>query len=62
MLILDKAEWYDSADVVVVGYGGGGAVAAVIAHDQGANVLILEKQATETHVSNTSMSGGIFIS
>jgi len=62
MLILDKAEWYDSADVIVVGYGGGGAVAAVTAHDQGADVLILEKQTSETHVTNTSMSQGFFIS
>jgi len=32
-----------STDVVVVGYGGAGAVAAITAFDAGANVLILEK-------------------
>src|SRR5688500_3257402 len=31
------------ADVVVVGYGGAGASAAIEAHDSGASVLILEK-------------------
>jgi hypothetical protein len=35
-----------SADVVVVGYGGAGAVAAITAYDAGANVLILEKTPT----------------
>ncbi len=35
--------WSQSADVVVVGYGGAGAVSAVTAYDAGANVVILEK-------------------
>jgi ribulose 1,5-bisphosphate synthetase/thiazole synthase len=30
-------------DVVVVGYGGAGAAAAITAHDNGARVIILEK-------------------
>ncbi|MBM2824462.1 MAG: FAD-binding dehydrogenase [Dehalococcoidales bacterium] len=62
MVILDKAEWHDQAEVIVVGYGGGGGVAAVTAHDAGADVLIVEKQPAETHVNNTLMSGGAFIS
>ncbi|MBI4525821.1 MAG: FAD-binding protein [Deltaproteobacteria bacterium] len=33
------------ADVIIVGYGGAGAVAAITAHDSGAQVLILEKSA-----------------
>lgn len=37
------AKWDKEADVVVVGYGGAGAVAAITAHDAGAKVLILEK-------------------
>ena len=35
--------WDDEADVVIVGYGGAGASAAVAAHDAGAKVLIVEK-------------------
>ena len=30
-------------DVVVVGYGGAGAIAAMTAHDKGSRVIILEK-------------------
>lgn len=37
------ARWDDEADVVVVGYGGAGASAAIAAHDAGAKVLIVEK-------------------
>ncbi len=36
-------KWDYEADVVVVGYGGGGATAAITAHDAGARVLVLEK-------------------
>lgn len=36
-------DWALEADVVVVGGGGAGLVAAINAHDQGATVLILEK-------------------
>ncbi len=36
-------EWDKEADVVMVGYGGAGAVAAITAHDAGAKVLLLEK-------------------
>ena len=35
--------WSQSADVVVVGYGGAGAVSAITAFDAGASVIILEK-------------------
>ena len=35
--------WNDEVDVVIVGYGMSGAVAAIEAHDAGAKVLILEK-------------------
>ena len=42
------AQWDQEADVVVVGFGGAGACAAIEAHDAGAKVLVLEKQ-TESH-------------
>jgi len=38
-------KWDFEADVVIVGYGGAGAVAAITAHDAGAKILILEKSA-----------------
>jgi succinate dehydrogenase/fumarate reductase flavoprotein subunit len=48
--------WDKEADVVVVGYGGAGASAAITAHDAGAKVLILEKMAVGG--GNTGVSGG----
>jgi succinate dehydrogenase/fumarate reductase flavoprotein subunit len=50
-------KWDHNADVVVVGYGGAGAVAALTAHDAGAKVLVLEKAPFEGGGS-TRMSGG----
>ena len=35
--------WDEESDVVVIGYGGAGAVAAISAHDAGARVVIVEK-------------------
>lgn len=65
-MLMKIPKWDVSADVVVVGYGGAGAVAAITAHDYGAKVLILEKQPADTpteinHTPSTRMSGGIFI-
>ncbi len=58
-----KAGWTEETDVVIVGYGGAGAIAAITAHDAGARVLILEKQPCDTssrtmHTPNTRMSTG----
>ena len=36
-------KWDETFDVICVGYGFAGAVAAVTAHDAGARVLLLEK-------------------
>ena len=41
--VSDDIAWDKEADVVVIGYGGAGAAAAITAHDAGAEVLILEK-------------------
>jgi len=46
--------WDNSADVVVVGYGYAGAVAAIEAHDAGADVLIVEKTPDPGGISITS--------
>ncbi|MFH1651713.1 MAG: FAD-dependent oxidoreductase [Chloroflexota bacterium] len=51
-------QWGDEADVVVVGFGGAGAVTAIKAHDAGAEVLILEKQSPERHTPSTMMCAG----
>ncbi len=48
--------WNKEADVVVVGYGGAGAAAAIAAHDAGAKVIILEKNPEGG--GNTQYSGG----
>ena len=53
-------KWTAEADVVILGFGGADACAAIEAHDAGAKVLIVEKQLQKTHYSNTRMSGGIF--
>jgi succinate dehydrogenase/fumarate reductase flavoprotein subunit len=53
-------KWTMEADVIIVGFGGAGACAAIEAHDAGAKVLILEKQPEKRHYPNTRMSGGIF--
>ena len=53
------AGWHDEADVVVVGFGGAGAVAAIEAREQGADVLVLDR----FHGGGaTAISGGVFYS
>ncbi|MCJ7737371.1 MAG: FAD-binding protein [Anaerolineae bacterium] len=54
------ATWDYEADVVVIGLGGAGASVAIAAHDEGAKVLVLEKQPADTHRSNSSMCGGVY--
>ena len=48
---------YMEADVIVVGYGGAGAAAAITAHDNGASVIILEKMSIPG--GNTRVSAGM---
>jgi 3-oxo-5alpha-steroid 4-dehydrogenase len=59
-LVLTKANgdvWDREADVVVVGFGGAGACAALEAKAQGANVLVLDR----FHGGGaTAISGGVF--
>ena len=40
-------------EILIIGYGGAGAVAAMTAHDLGSNVLIIEKM--EQGGGNTNM-------
>jgi succinate dehydrogenase/fumarate reductase flavoprotein subunit len=51
-------QWDEEADVVVVGFGGAGAAAAISACDAGAKVLILEKAPEEFAGGNTGVAGG----
>ena len=53
-------KWDVEADVVILGFGGAGACAAIEAADAGAKVLILEKQPQNNLINNTRMSGGIY--
>src|SRR5215467_5711953 len=47
-------DWREEADVIVVGYGYAGAVAAIEAHDAGADVLLIEKMPDPGGISITS--------
>ena len=50
-------KWDKEADVVVVGFGGAGAAAAITAHDLGARVLMLEKAPEGEAGGNTKVAG-----
>src|SRR5438045_3228315 len=52
--------WDQEADVVVVGYGAAGGVAAIAAHDGGAKVLIIEKMPHPGGISILSGGGVAF--
>lgn len=54
--------WNKEVDVVVIGYGGAGAVSAITAHDAGAKTLILEKMEQGLEGGNTRVSAGIVFS
>lgn len=52
------AAWDEETDVIVVGFGGAGAAAAINASEAGANVVLLEKAPEKDCGGNTSVSGG----
>jgi len=54
-----QRRWDREADVVIAGYGGAGAVAAISAHDAGADVLIVESMPRGG--GNTAVSMGGFL-
>ena len=50
-------QWDKQVDVVVVGFGGAGAAAAITAQNSGATVLILEKAPKGEEGGNTRVAG-----
>lgn len=54
---MTRLRWDESFDVVVVGCGYAGAVAAITAHDAGARVLVLEKMPDPGGISVCSFGG-----
>lgn len=52
----DELSWFDTADVVVVGWGGAGACAAIEARTQGASVLVIDRFSGG---GATALSGGV---
>lgn len=61
MLVRTDAGWDKVVDVLVIGYGAAGAVVALEAKNNDAEVLIVEKQSKENIYNNSSLSGGLFI-
>ncbi|MBO7666925.1 MAG: FAD-binding protein, partial [Firmicutes bacterium] len=49
--------WDDEYDVVVLGFGGAGSNAAVVAYEQGVKVLLAEKAPEGAEGGNTAVSG-----
>ncbi len=54
-------KWDMEADVVVVGFGGAGAAAALEAHDAGAEVIVLEKGPSNQPGGNTGCCAGYML-
>ena len=57
----DTVSWDGEYDVVVVGFGGAGAVAAKTAADEGASVLIVDKAPEGHEGGNTRYCGQMFV-
>ncbi len=53
-------KWDYEADVVVVGWGGAGSAASIVAHDEGAKVLLLEKMPEGKEGGSTRVSGNVW--
>jgi len=50
--------WDEEADVVIVGFGGAGATAAIAGADAGGDMLIIEVASKELRGGNTTCTGG----
>ncbi|MBU2498997.1 MAG: FAD-binding protein [Proteobacteria bacterium] len=56
----EEPEWEREADVVIAGYGGAGAAAAITAHDTGAKVIVLESMVSGGGNTVVSMGGFLY--
>lgn len=61
MIFNDNIVWHMETEIIIVGYGMAGAVAAIEADNNDAEVIILEKQPAENHHNNSSLSSGVFV-
>lgn len=59
--VAQPESWDEETDVIVLGYGAAGAAAAITAHDDGAQVMLLEKQSADAHTCNSKMCFGVFL-
>ena len=57
VVAMAEEKWDAAYDVVVIGFGGAGASAAIEAADAGAKVLVLEKAPETAAGGNTKLSG-----
>ncbi len=62
----EPTKWDYEADVIVVGLGFAGQTVAITAFDEGASVIVLEKNAADTedsmnHLSNSRVCGGWYL-
>jgi succinate dehydrogenase/fumarate reductase flavoprotein subunit len=59
--VLPPKKWTMETDIVIVGFGGAGATAAMEAHDAGAKVLVLEKAPSNLPGGNTGCCAGYIL-
>jgi len=59
--IPNAQSWDAEGDVVIVGFGGAGAAAAIEAHDNGAKVIILESAPSHLPGGNTGCCAGFMV-
>lgn len=54
---METINWDKETEVLIIGFGGAGAVAAITAHDEGAEVLITEKMSKGGGNTNIALGG-----
>jgi len=54
---MEAINWDKETEVLIIGFGGAGAVAAITAHDEGAEVMITEKMSKGGGNTNIALGG-----